>query len=137
MHRYNTRFQAKQLQAKKTTVPTVCHMVYRTFYQTRSHTDYIIRDTIQTLQNRCITMNCVERIDALIALVHYLQRCTSFFKRNEKLHDALNCFIERFLEEEIPSSMQFHLNVNGHPTCEDKLFELEEMIETLQYMLNK
>lgn len=134
-HRYNTRFQAKQLQAKMSSPKKT--PVYRTVYQTRSRTDNSIRDTIQYLQGRCHTMNCVERIDAMIDMVDYLQGCTSFFKRNKRLHDALDCFIERFLEEEIPTSLEFHWHINGHPECENKLFELEEMIETLQFMLNK
>ena len=126
-HRYNTRFQAKQLQTKISPPK-----VYRTRLQ-----DQRTRNTIKQLQDQCYANpHGIAQLQAFINLYKYLQTCTEFVKMHERLRRVIEMKTIEFLVD-IPVELEKILRGECGYAREEKLNELQEILKEFLDKMNQ
>ena len=120
-HRYNTRFQAKQLQATRSSSKPNTRLQARLFRETTIN-------TIQAFLNRCYSQPTgPDRIDMIISLYKYLLTCTKFIKNYQRFRDIVEEKSFEFLNQ-IPIELERSFQGNGDFEYENKLYEMEGVL---------
>jgi len=125
-HRYNTRFQAKKIQAKQLQA-TRSSSKPNTRLQAKLFRLNTI-DTIQAFLNRCYSQPTgTDRIDMIISLYKYLLTCTEFIKSYQRFRDIVEEKSFEFLRQ-IPTELERAFQGKGDVEYENKLYEMEDVL---------